>query len=199
MARACAPYAGAIRRAVHRHWGPWRLPQAWMAQLYQESRCDPAAVSPAGARGLAQFMPATWAEMARRLDLPAGATPHDAIAIEAGAAYQARLMRQWDRGRDFAGRWPLGLASYNAGLGHILGAQAHCDDALLWRDVAPCLARVTGRHADETRTYVRRTAHWWRTLGACRPAAAPGSVQTLLGCKAARIAPDHPDDEGAPR
>src|SRR5690606_20537269 len=37
----------------------WRL---YKAQLWQESKLNPYATSPAGAKGIAQFMPATWAE-----------------------------------------------------------------------------------------------------------------------------------------
>src|SRR5690554_3754238 len=65
-----------IQASVKRWWpGPeW---QWWKAQLYQESLLNPAAVSPAGALGLAQFMPATWNDMIRQLGLPAHASPRD--------------------------------------------------------------------------------------------------------------------------
>jgi soluble lytic murein transglycosylase-like protein len=72
------------------------------AQLYQESRFNPFAVSPAGARGIAQFTPSTAASYGL-------ADPFDAArAIDA----QARLMR--DLLRQFAAV-PLALAAYNAG------------------------------------------------------------------------------------
>jgi hypothetical protein len=72
------------------------------AQLYQESKFNPFAVSGAGAQGIAQFMPGTAAAYGLR-------NPFDAErAIDA----QARLMR--DLLRQFAAI-PLALAAYNAG------------------------------------------------------------------------------------
>jgi hypothetical protein len=63
----CGEWRGDIESAVVRWWPDlpvWRL---WAAQLYAESRCDPGAVSPVGARGIAQIMPATGRDLARRL------------------------------------------------------------------------------------------------------------------------------------
>ncbi len=72
------------------------------AQLAQESGFDPGIVSPAGAEGIAQFMPGTAAAMGLR-------DPFDPKqAIDA----QAHLMR--DLLRRF-GSVPLALAAYNAG------------------------------------------------------------------------------------
>src|SRR5690625_4479066 len=63
---AAAQYDAVIERAAAR-WMPeydWR----WLkAQCWQESRFNPRAVSPAGARGLCQFMPQTWSEAQRAL------------------------------------------------------------------------------------------------------------------------------------
>jgi transglycosylase-like protein with SLT domain len=79
------------------------LPFEFLARLiWQESKFNPQAVSPAGAQGIAQFMPST----ARGLGLD---DPFDAAqAIDA----QAHLMR--DLLRRFAAV-PLALAAYNAG------------------------------------------------------------------------------------
>ncbi len=138
----------------------WKL---WKAQLYQESRLDPAAVSPAGARGLAQFMPATWADVARKLDLKG--SPHDEIAIDAGAYYMAKLRAAWRRDRSPQERNQLAQASYNPGMGNILKAQAYCGGARDWRAVRTCLPLVTGAgHAQETITYVARIERWWRKM-----------------------------------
>lgn len=94
-ARYATPLAAAAQR--------WNVSAALLAaQLYAESGFDPAAVSPAGAQGIAQFMPGT----ARALGLD---DPFDAErAIDA----QGRLMR--DLLRRF-GSVPLALAAYNAG------------------------------------------------------------------------------------
>ncbi len=72
------------------------------AVIWQESRWHTGAVSPAGARGLAQLMPGT----ARQL----GVDPHDPVAnLEGGARY---LRQQLD---SFGGDVEKALAAYNAG------------------------------------------------------------------------------------
>jgi soluble lytic murein transglycosylase-like protein len=73
-----------------------------LAVAAQESGFDPDAVSPAGAQGLMQFMPGTWARFGR-------GSPFDPrAAIFAGAAYLRHLALK-------LGSWPLALAGYNAG------------------------------------------------------------------------------------
>lgn len=150
-----------IEDSVRRWWPHFPWPSWWKAQLFQESRLDPAAVSPAGARGLAQIMPATFGEL-RRQTGSAVASPHDPAAIELGAYYMARLTRGWrPDGRTPRERHLLALASYNAGMGSILKAQARCGGAVLWAAIEPCLAQVTGpRNAAETQGYVRLVPRW---------------------------------------
>ena len=92
-------FASAISRAAQR----WNVSAALIsAQLYAESNFNPFAQSPAGARGIAQFMPGT----ARSYGL---SNPFDPdAAIDA----QAHLMH------DLLARFasvPLALAAYNAG------------------------------------------------------------------------------------
>jgi Transglycosylase SLT domain len=93
--------------------------------IWQESRFDPAAVSRAGAQGVAQFMPATasWRGLSNPFD------PLEAIAES------ARLLR--DLRRDF-GNLGLAAAAYNAG-------PARVRDWLAGRRALP----------GETRAYVR--------------------------------------------
>jgi murein DD-endopeptidase MepM/ murein hydrolase activator NlpD len=80
-------------------------PEILSALLQQESQYDPSAVSPAGAQGIAQFMPATAAGM--------GIDPLDPNqAIPAAAEY---LRQQYDT----FGSWELALAAYNAGAGNV--------------------------------------------------------------------------------
>ncbi len=159
-------YDGQIRQAVATYWPDYPDWLSWKAQLYQESRLDPAAVSPAGAKGLAQFMPGTWEDMRQQLRLGPAASPHDDIAIQAGAYYMARLRAAWKSRRTAHSRQQLAQASYNAGLGHILRAQSACYGARDWTYIAPCLPGVTGRHAAETITYVDRIAKWRAMLAA---------------------------------
>lgn len=153
-------YDRAIASAVATWWPDYPHPTAWKAQLWQESRLDPAAVSPAGARGLAQFMPGTWRDVRAQMRLAPAASPHDVLAIEAGAFYMAKLRRGWSAPRPQDGRHVLAQASYNAGMGNILAAQEACGGARDWPEIAPCLPAVTGRHAAETIGYVRQIAKW---------------------------------------
>ena len=93
------PYRGLVTSAAL---GAGLPPILLAALLRSESGFDPRAVSPAGARGIAQFMPAT----ARGLDL---GDPFDpAEAIPAAARLLAGHLRAF-------GSVPLALAAYNAG------------------------------------------------------------------------------------
>ena len=92
-------YAKPLALAAQR----WNVSSALLAaQLMAESNFNPFAVSSAGARGIAQFMPAT----AKAMGL------HDPLDAAASIDAQAHLMR--DLLRQF-GSVPLALAAYNAG------------------------------------------------------------------------------------
>jgi soluble lytic murein transglycosylase len=80
------------------------------ALVRQESVFDVEALSPAGARGLAQLLPSTAALMARGLDVaffPDWITVPD-LNLHLGAAHLAGLLRRF-------GRVDAALAAYNAG------------------------------------------------------------------------------------
>ncbi len=101
-ALAGVPYADLFSRAAGRHGVDASLLAA-VAQ--QESNFNSSAVSPAGAQGLMQFMPATAAEL--------GVDPLDpASAIDGAARYLGNLTRQF-------GSTDLALAAYNAGPGTV--------------------------------------------------------------------------------
>ena len=99
------PYGAFITEAAQR----FGVPEAWIrAVMRVESAGDVRAVSSAGAMGLMQIMPATWAELRVRHRL--GSNPYDPRDnILAGAAYL----------RDMHDRYgsPGFLAAYNAGPG----------------------------------------------------------------------------------
>lgn len=98
-------WAEHIAEASHR----FSLPERWIrAVMIAESGGDAHALSPAGAMGLMQIMPATWQELRTRHDLGDDSyDPRDNIL--AGAAYLAEL-------HDLYGS-PGFLAAYNAGRG----------------------------------------------------------------------------------
>lgn len=98
------PYAAHIAEASQR----FGIPEHWIrAVLRAESAGDVRAISPAGALGLMQVMPDTWAELRARYRL--GRDPYDPRDnILAGTAY---LREMWDRYGNAAAM----LAAYNAG------------------------------------------------------------------------------------
>lgn len=100
---AVDPWASSVIEAARR----FAIPERWIrAVMRVESDHDPHAVSPKGAMGLMQIMPATWQELHARYHL--GDNPFDPRDnILAGAAYLAEL-------HDLYGS-PGFLAAYNAG------------------------------------------------------------------------------------
>ncbi len=84
-------------------------PELFVRQFRQESEFNPAALSAAGAIGIAQFMPATAASM--------GVDPFDPVQSLYGAA---RLMA--DLSAQYHGDYAMALAAYNAGPGYVQAA-----------------------------------------------------------------------------
>ncbi|MGY1984791.1 transglycosylase SLT domain-containing protein [Blastococcus sp. SYSU DS0669] len=101
-ALAGVPYADLFQRAASRHGVEASL---LAAVAKQESGFDTSAVSPAGAQGLMQFMPAT----AKGLGVDA---LDPSSAIDGAARYLSSLTRQF-------GTTELALAAYNAGPGTV--------------------------------------------------------------------------------
>jgi soluble lytic murein transglycosylase-like protein len=103
---AVHPYAPHVADAARR----FGIPEAWIwAVMHVESRGDARAISPAGAMGLMQIMPDTWALLRARHGLDTD--PFDVRDnILAGAAY---LRAMFDRYGDSAAM----LAAYHAGPG----------------------------------------------------------------------------------
>jgi soluble lytic murein transglycosylase-like protein len=89
------------------------------AQIHQESRWRADAVSPAGARGVAQFMPATAAWIAEAYPAELGnPEPHNpAWAVRALARYDRWLLERVQGRTDCDRLWAV-LRGYNGGLGH---------------------------------------------------------------------------------
>jgi cell wall-associated NlpC family hydrolase len=94
-------------------------PALLAAQIQQESGFDPNALSPAGAEGIAQFMPGTWPTWGRDDDGTGRVSPYNAAdAIMAMGRYDCALSAQVARvpGDPVANM----LAAYNAGPGAVL-------------------------------------------------------------------------------
>ena len=89
------------------------------AQLYQESRLDPNAKSPAGAEGIAQFMPPTWEETMLKMGIEQANPRMASVAIQAWGYYMESLRAIWKANRKEKDRMQLTQASYNAGAGNM--------------------------------------------------------------------------------
>jgi hypothetical protein len=100
------------RAMLLRSAGRWKVSAALLAaQIMAESGFNPNAVSPAGAQGIAQFMPGTGASYGLH-------DPFDPVAaIDAQAHLMSDLLRQFES-------IPLALAAYNAGPGAV--SACHC-------------------------------------------------------------------------
>lgn len=160
-------YDREIKEAASKYLPQWEW-DWYKAQLYQESLLNTNAVSGVGARGIAQFMPATWKEVSKDLQFGERASPHSArLAIQAGAYYDFKMRSVWNRGNRTEGeKRSLALASYNTGAGNVLAAQQRCKqkgykDCDSWIGISSCLREVTGpANSKQTIEYVERIALW---------------------------------------
>jgi len=99
----------AWRAAVSHHINP----VYFLRQINQESGFDSSAISPAGAIGIAQFMPGTAAGM--------GIDPWDPTqALNGAALYMERRLNE------YGGNYAKALVSYNGGDGAVQNAVATC-------------------------------------------------------------------------
>ena len=109
-----SPYDELVKKYARQYGQDWRL---ITAQMYQESKFDPLAISWVGARGLMQVMPATGHELGFT-DL------HDPEEnIHAGVKYLSQLVNRFDPNIPIEERMRLALAAYNVGYGHVLDAR----------------------------------------------------------------------------
>ena len=93
------------------------------AQIDAESGWNPSAVSPAGAEGIAQFLPATFATYARNDDGTGNVSPFNPVdAVMAMGRYDCALLADVS---GLTGQTPVSLmlAAYNAGIGAVLAFQ----------------------------------------------------------------------------
>jgi len=132
------PHAAHIAEAAQR----FGIPAAWIrAVMRVESANDVRAISPKGAMGLMQIMPATWADLRARHRL--GGDPYDPRDnILAGAAYLRELHDRYGS--------PGFLAAYNAGPGryeeHLAGRPLPAETRVYVATLAPLIGggKITG-------------------------------------------------------
>ncbi len=109
-----SPYDDLVRKYAKEYGFDWRL---LVSQMYQESRFEPGAKSWMGAMGLMQVMPRTAMELGFE-DLHQPET-----GVHAGVKYLHWLMRRFEPELPVADRTWFALASYNAGIGHVIDAR----------------------------------------------------------------------------
>lgn len=107
-----SPYDELVRKYARRYGFDWRL---IVAQMHQESRFDPSALSYAGAQGLLQVLPRTG----RELGFESLMEPDE--GVHAGVRYLAWIRERM--GDDVPEKTWLSLAAYNAGYGHLRDAR----------------------------------------------------------------------------
>ncbi|RUZ78241.1 lytic transglycosylase domain-containing protein [Mesorhizobium sp. M7A.F.Ca.US.006.01.1.1] len=167
------PYAAIIAEASRR----FGIPKTWIrAVMRAESHSDVRAISPAGAMGLMQIMPDTWADLRLRHRLGGDPySPRDNIL--AGTAYLREMHDRYGS--------PGFLAAYNAGPGRY-------EEYLAGRRALPA----------ETRAYVAALAPLVGGGKIDRPFVVAGAVERNNWTRAPLFAPqsDHtPAVDPAPR
>jgi len=114
-----AKYRGDLVRIAHAQAGLNAQVALFAAQIHQESGWNPQAVCRVGARGMAQFMPATakwWCELHRQS--AESCQPNNPVwAMRSLIGYDLWLYERV-RGQSEFDRWWAALRSYNGGLGH---------------------------------------------------------------------------------
>jgi len=138
QSRPVPPRAQELLPVVRRAFAAGGVPAdlVWLAEA--ESTFNPAARSPAGARGLFQLMPATAKSLGLSTFLPDERTD-PAKSAEAAARHLRALHAQF-------GDWPLALAAYNAGAGRV--------QRTLAKTGAKTYAEIASALPTETRMYV---------------------------------------------
>ncbi len=132
-----SPYDNLIKAEAEKLGWDWRL---LAAVVYQESKFDPQGESWAGARGLMQLMP----ETANRFGVSDPNDPRQ--SLRGGVRFLKHLNDYWERDiLEEDERLKFILASYNAGLTHIIDARKlaikYGEDATSWNVVEKYLLK----------------------------------------------------------
>lgn len=177
MAMAASALAGDIPREAERYrailvrnarvvWG-LDAPVAMLAgQITQESGWDPAARSPVGAQGLAQFMPATARWIATLApDLADNQPTNPGWALRAVCVYDDYLLARVEAATE-CDQAAFALAAYNGGLGWVnrdkrLAAAQGFNPLRWWGHVEKSNAGRSAAAFRENRGYPARILRLW--------------------------------------
>lgn len=161
---AALKYRSDVIRSARVDWGLNAPVADFAAQLHQESGWNPAARSPVGAQGLAQFMPST-------ADWIAGLMPHLATREPYNPGWAIRALVSYDRWLwqrvavpDGCERMAMTLSAYNGGLGWVnrdrrLARTRGLDDARWFGAVETVNAGRSAANWRENRHYPQRILH----------------------------------------
>ncbi|MBN3132660.1 transglycosylase SLT domain-containing protein [Pectobacterium brasiliense] len=158
---AAQQYRSDLIRNARLDWGLNAPVADFAAQLHQESGWNPRAVSPVGAQGLAQFMPATSAWISDIMpELKANQPFNPAWSIRALTRYDRWI---WQRvtAADDCQRMAMTLSGYNGGLGWVqrdqkLAAQHGLNRQRWFGHVATVNAGRSAANWHENRHYPQR-------------------------------------------
>lgn len=109
-----SPWDPLVKKYAKEYGLDWRL---IVSQMYQESGFNPGKVSWAGAMGLMQVMPKTG----KQLGISDLFSPEE--NVHAGVKYLDWLRKRFDDDLPYTERIWFTMASYNAGLGHVIDAR----------------------------------------------------------------------------
>lgn len=124
LSRLAAKYRSTVVREVRYHWGMAEKPSMFLAQIHAESGFKADAMSPVGAAGLTQFMPATaaWIQGLYAKDLRELCPVKTGCPLDAGWAIRAMTIYDHHLWQSFSlscgdERRAFALVSYNGGYG----------------------------------------------------------------------------------
>lgn len=164
--------------SVYTNARPEMIKKQMVAESYSPTENDvlPTAESPAGARGLMQFMKPAWKQYDYKENIPTLDHPFNAEEnIKAGCKYMDFLYSRFGEIPDEEERYKFAMASYNSGRGNINQTLSYARESLgqpfsysqwnaegrpegIWQEW--CYAKrflgiVTGINAKETRKYIK--------------------------------------------
>jgi soluble lytic murein transglycosylase-like protein len=151
-------YDELFKKYTARYYGAtadWRV---FKAQAIVESGLRPNVVSPVGARGLMQIMPATYEDIRKRNKDPLRGIDDPESNIAAGIWYSHQEAVYWVRAAEEKQHFQFTFGSYNAGRGTIMRAQKAAADEKLnqrrWPSIEKIAPHVPKWRYQETLSYV---------------------------------------------